>query len=87
MPGASGKCLRHTRLSELQPNLPDIHAERQQAQPDSELIAEWKALDQEVFGVQHALPDSDVGTYQQVIKIYGQRNRDLRPVVDRYMAK
>ena len=64
-----------------------IHAESQQAQPDFELIAEWKALGQEVFEVQHALPGSDVGIYQQVIKTYAQRNRDLRPVVDRYMTK
>ena len=64
-----------------------IHAESQQTQPDAGLIAEWEALDQEVFEVQHALLGSDVETYQQVIKTYGQRNRELRPVVDRYMAK
>jgi hypothetical protein len=64
-----------------------IHAENQQAQPDSELIAELEALDQEVFEVQHALPGSDVETYQRAIQTYNQRNRDLRPVVDRYMAK
>ena len=32
-----------------------IHAESQQAQPDAGLIAEWEALYQEVFEVQHAL--------------------------------
>jgi len=32
--------------------------------------------------VQHAPPGSDVKTYQQVIKTCGQRNRELRPVVD-----
>lgn len=64
-----------------------IHAECQQAQLDTDLIAEWKALDREVFEVQHSLPGSDVRAYQQTIKTYGQRNRDLRQVVDRYMAK
>lgn len=56
-------------------------------QPDAALIAEWEALDQEVFDVQHALPGSDVQVYQQVIEIYAQRNHELRPVVDRYMTK
>lgn len=64
-----------------------IHAESQLAQPNTGLIDEWEALDQEVFEVQHALPGSDVKTYQQIIKTYGQRNRELRSVVDRYMAK
>ncbi|MFZ3184739.1 MAG: hypothetical protein WA173_11430 [Pseudomonas sp.] len=64
-----------------------IHAESQQTQPNVDLIAEWEALDQEVFDVQHSLPGSDVKVYQQVIETHGQRNRELRPVVDRYMAK
>lgn len=64
-----------------------IHAESQQAQPDAGLIAEWEALDHEVFEVQHALPGSDVKAYQQAIKTYGQRNRDLRQAVDRYLVK
>ena len=64
-----------------------IHAENQQAQPDAALIAEWDALDQEVFKVQHTLPGSDVETYRLVIETCAQRNRELRPVVDRYMAK
>ncbi len=64
-----------------------IHAESQQAQPNTALIAEWEALDQEVFDVQHSLSGSDVKAYQQAIETYAQRNRELRPVVDRYMAK
>ena len=64
-----------------------IHAESQQTQPDAALIAEWEALDQEVFDVQYSLPGSDVKVYQQVIETYGQRDLELRPVVDRYMAK
>lgn len=64
-----------------------IHAESQQTQPDAALIAKWEALDQEVFDVQYSLPDSDMKVYQQVIETYGQRDRELRPVVDRYMAK
>lgn len=74
-------------MSDLQPDPYLIHAENRLAQPDAGLIAEWEALDQEVFELQHALPGSDVKTYQQVIRIYGQRNRELRPVVDRYMGK
>ena len=62
-----------------------IHAENQQAH--AALIAEWDALDQEVFEVQHTLPGSDVETYRLVIETCAQRNRELRPVVDRYMAK
>ena len=64
-----------------------IHAEGQHTRPNAALIAEWEALDQEVFEVQYSLPGSDVKVYQQVIETYGQRNRELRPVVDRYMAK
>lgn len=64
-----------------------IHAESQQTQPDAALIAEWKALVKEVFDVQYALPGSDVKIYQRVIKTYGQRHRELRPIVDQYMAK
>lgn len=64
-----------------------IHAESQQAQPDTDLTAEWEALDQEVFEVQYALPGSDVKAYQQAINTYGQRSRELRPVVERYMMK
>ena len=63
------------------------HAENQQVQPDAALIAEWDALDQEVFKVQHTLPGSDVETYRLVIETCAQRNRELRPVVDRYMVK
>jgi len=44
-------------------------------------------LDQEIFDVQYSLPGSGVKVYQQVIETYGQRNRELRPAVDRYIAK
>ncbi len=44
-------------------------------------------MDQEVFEVQHTLPGSDVETYRLVIETCAQRNRELRPVVDRYMVK
>lgn len=99
LPGAEALGMSHNQCLELLERAEDtldfltssltylIHVESLQAHPDSELIAEWEALDQEVFEVQHALLGSDVETYQQIIKAYGQRNRDLRPVVDRYMAK
>lgn len=99
LPGAEALGMTHNQCLELLESAEDtldfltssltylIHAESQQAQPDAGLIAEWEALDQEVFDVQHALLGSDVETYQQVIKTYGQRNRELRPVVDRYMTK
>lgn len=97
--GADALGMTHRRCLELLENAEDtldflnasltylIHAESRQAQPDADLIAEWEALDQEVLDVQYALPGSDVKTYQQVIKTYGQRHRELRPLVDRYMAK
>lgn len=99
LPGAEELGMTHNQCLELLESTEDtldfltssltylIHAESQQAQPDAELIAEWEALDQEVFAVQHALPGSDAETYQQVIKTYGQRSRDLRHVVDRYLVK
>ena len=99
LPGAEALGMTHNQCLELLESAEDtldfltssltylIHAESQQAQPDAGLIAEWEALDQEVFEVQHALLGSDVETYRQVIKTYCQRNRELRPVVDRYMAK
>lgn len=99
LPGAEALGMTHNQCLELLESAEDtldfltssltylIHAESQQAQPDAGLIAELEALDQEVFEVQHALLGSDVETYRQVIKTYGQRNRELRPVVDRYMAK
>ncbi|WP_436596763.1 hypothetical protein [Pseudomonas aeruginosa] len=64
-----------------------IHAESQRPQSDAALIAEWKALEQEVFEVEQSLPGADVVAYQQAILTYGQRNHELRPHVDRYMAK
>ena len=99
LPGAEALGLTHSQCLGLLESADDtldflnaslaylIHAESQQAQPDMALIAEWEALDQEVFEVQYSLPGSDVKVYQQVIETYGQRNRELRPVVDRYMAK
>ncbi|WP_157831711.1 hypothetical protein [Pseudomonas sp. YY-1] len=99
LPGAEALGMTHNQCLELLESAEDtldfltssltylIHAESQQAQPDAALIAEWEALDQEVFDVQYSLPGSDAKTYQHVIKTYAQRNRELRPVVDRYMAK
>ncbi|MDF3864156.1 hypothetical protein P3W53_06780 [Pseudomonas denitrificans (nom. rej.)] len=99
LPGAEALGLTHSQCLEPLERAEDtldfltssltylIHAESQQAQPDTDLIAKWEALDQEVFDVQYSLPGSDVKLYQQVIEAYGQRNRELRPVVDRYMAK
>lgn len=99
LPGAEALGMTHNQCLELLERAEDtldflissltylIHAESQQAQPDADLIAEWEALDQEVFEAQDALPGSDVKAYQQVIETYGQRNRELRPVVDRYMGK
>ncbi len=99
LPGAEALGMTHNQCLELLERAEDtldfltssltylIHTESQQAQPDADLIAEWEALDQEVFEAQHALPGSDVQAYQQVIETYGQRNRELRPVVDRYMGK
>lgn len=86
MPGAAGKRRRYTRLPDLQPDLPDPCGEPAGSTRCGP-IAEWDALDQEVFEVQHTLPGSDVETYRLVIETCAQRNRELRPVVDRYMAK
>lgn len=64
-----------------------IHAETQEPQPDAALISAWKALKQEIFEVEHSLPGCDVTTYQHTIQTYAKRYRELRPTVDRYMAK
>ncbi|AGI23165.1 hypothetical protein H681_06435 [Pseudomonas sp. ATCC 13867] len=64
-----------------------IHAESQRPLPDAELIASWEALQQEVFDVEYALPGADVTVYQQALRTYGKHNRELRPLVDQYMAK
>ncbi|MEE4460536.1 hypothetical protein V2S84_00020 [Azotobacter chroococcum] len=64
-----------------------IHAESQQSQPDAALITAWKALQQEIFDVEYALPGSYVTAYQQAIVTYSEHSRELRPLVDRYRAK
>lgn len=63
-----------------------IHAQSQKAQPDLQLIAQWQAMDSEAFDLQYSLLNASVDTYQQVLETYRQRSRELRLVVDRYMA-
>ena len=64
-----------------------IHQESQNAKPDTALIAEWEALDDEVFTLGNTgLLGADVETYQRVISTYRQRSKELRDVVDRYRA-
>lgn len=99
LPGAEALGMTHKQCLELLESAEDtldfltssltylIYAESQQTRPNAALIAEWETLDQEVFDVQYSLPGSDVKVYRQVIETYGQRNRELRPVVDRYMTK
>lgn len=55
-------------------------------QPDLQLIAQWEAMGSEAFDLQYRLPGATVETYQQVLETYRQRSRELRLVVDRYMA-
>ena len=64
-----------------------ICAEGKKALPDSALIAEWEALDQETIDLGYSLPGSDVNTYMQVIETFGQRHYDLRPFEDRYLKE
>lgn len=64
-----------------------IHQESQKAEPDTTLIAEWEALDDVVFSLDHSgMLNADVETYQQVISTYQQRNKELNEVVKRYVA-
>lgn len=64
-----------------------VHQESQKSQPNAALIAEWEALDNVVFNLDHSgLLDADVETYQRVISAYQQRNKELNEVVKRYMA-
>lgn len=64
-----------------------LHQESQKAKPDTALITEWEALDDEVFTLGNTgLLGADVETYQRVISTYRQRSKELRDVVDRYRA-
>ncbi|MDP3795451.1 MAG: hypothetical protein Q8R13_06070 [bacterium] len=64
-----------------------IHQESQNAKPNTALITEWEALDDEVFTLGNTgLLGADVETYQRVISTYRQRSKELREVVDRYRA-
>ncbi|OHC30105.1 MAG: hypothetical protein A3J71_01570 [Pseudomonadales bacterium RIFCSPHIGHO2_02_FULL_60_43] len=63
-----------------------IYAENQNAQPDVQLIAQWEAMESEAFDLQYRLPGAAVEAYQQVLETYRQHSRELRLVVDRYMA-
>ena len=64
-----------------------LHQESQKEKPDTALITEWEALDDEVFTLGNTgLLEADVETYHRVISTYRQRSKELRDVVDRYMA-
>lgn len=54
-----------------------IHAEGQHTRPNAALIAEWEALDQEVFEVQYSLPGSDVKVGVGAIKCHPSRRRRI----------
>ena len=98
LPGAEELGMSHSQCLELLEGVEDtidffvsgltylIHAEKQKAQPDLQLIAQWEAMDSEAFDLQYRLPGATVETYQQVLETYRQRSRELRLVVDRYMA-
>ena len=98
LPGAEEQGMTHSQCLELLESVEDtidffvsgltylIHAESQKAQPDLQLIAQWEAMDSEAFDLQYSLLNASVETYQQVLETYRQRSRELRVVVDRYMA-
>ena len=98
LPGAEALGMTHSQCFELLESVEDtidffvsgltylIHAESQKAQPDLQLIAQWEAMDSEAFDLQYSLLNASVETYQQVLETYRQRSRELRLVVDRYMA-
>lgn len=65
-----------------------LDQESKKAQPDTVLIAEWEALDDEVFTLSNfGLLNADVGTFQRVISTYQQRNNKLAVVADSYSAE
>lgn len=98
LPGAEELGMTHSRCLELLESVEDtidffvsgltylILAESQKVQPDLQLIAQWAATDSEAFDLQYRLPGATVETYQQVLETYRHRSRELRLVVDRYMA-
>lgn len=98
LPGAEALGMTHSQCLELIERTEDtlhfltssltflIDAESKKAQPDLVLLAEWEALDQEVFDLTYSLPGTDVNAYQRVVEVYSLRNRELRPVVDRYIG-
>ncbi|GLX91810.1 hypothetical protein Pfra02_43780 [Pseudomonas fragi] len=99
IPGATAACLTHLQCVDLIESAEDtfnsitsnlsylLHQEQQKADPDTALIAIWEALLDEVLDLGHfGLLEADVDTYQQVIKTYQQRNRELNAVSERYMA-
>lgn len=99
LPGAEAQGITHNQCLELLEGVEDtlellastliylIHAESQRPLSDAVVIASWEALREEVIDVEHALPGADVTVYQQTLLIYGKRNRELRPLIDRHMAK
>lgn len=98
LPGAEELGMTHSQCLALLESVEDtvdffvsgltylVHAEGQKAQPDLQLIAQWEAMDSEAFDLQYSLLEASVETYQQVLETYRQRSRELRVVVDRYMA-
>ena len=98
LPGADALGMTHSQCLALLESVEDtldffisgltylIHAQRQQAQPDLPLIAQWQAMYSEASDLQYRLPGAPVETYQQVLETYRQRSRELRPVVERYRA-
>jgi len=98
LPGAEELGMTHSQCLELLESVEDtiaffvsgltylIHAESQKAQPDLQWITQWEAMDSEAFDLQYSLLNASVETYQQVLDTYRQRSRELRLVVDRFMA-
>lgn len=95
--GAEGAGMSHRQCMELLEGAEDtldllastltylIHAEMQKDRPNTVLVAEWTALRQEAFDVEHSLPGSDVATYQRVLEVYGHHARELGQLVRQYM--
>lgn len=98
LPGAAELGMTHSQCLELLESVEDtigffvsgltylIHAESQQAQPDLQLIAQWRAMHSEALDLEYTLPGATVEAYRQVLETYRQRSRELRLVVDRYRA-
>ncbi len=98
MPGADALGMTHSQCLTLREKAEDtlnflaatltylIDVENRQPQPDTTLIAQWKELDREIFDLEYSLPGADVETYLQVVETYAKHDKELRPLVERYMG-